>query len=137
MSKFTPNARGLSLRELYVDAKDIDSSDGNVYLQMLVERGRQKLAQHDIAESFEAEVEPLTTFQYKRDYNLGDIVSVTNEYGVTAKPRIVEIIESWDDTGYTMIPTFDSLEIAGKLILKDSSGKILKDSTGAILTVKE
>lgn len=106
---------GLGLREFYVDARDVSSNNDEIsyydYMNMLIARGREKLAEHDVTESFEAEIEPQMTYQYKVDYNLGDIVTVVNEYGVTAKPRIVEIIESWDDTGYTAIPTFDSLEI--------------------------
>lgn len=140
LQKYTPTPTGLNLRELYVDARDMSSDSGSTsstdYLLMLGERGKEKLAEHDVAQSFEAEIEPQTSFVYKVDYNLGDIVTVTNEYGVTAKPRIVEIIESWDETGYTAIPTFDALEVVGKTILRDSEGFVLKDSTGAIITVK-
>lgn len=131
---------GLQLRELYVDARDISSNDGEVnayeYGNMLSARGNEKLAEHSVTESFEAEIEPQMTYQYKVDYNLGDIVTVTNEYGITANPRIVEIIESWDENGYTVIPTFDNLEVAAKIVLRDSEGFVLRDSTGAILTVK-
>lgn len=107
---------GLKRRELYVDARDISSNNGEIpwleYLDMLTERGKQKLfIEHDITQSFEAEIEPNITYRYKEDYNLGDIVTVTNEYGVTAKPRIVEIIESWDETGYKVVPTFEELEV--------------------------
>lgn len=106
---------GFALREMYVDARDLSTNNGEIsnqnYSQMLLERGYEQLAEHDVVQSFEAEIEPQTSFVYKTDYNLGDIVTVTNEYGVTAKPRIVEIIESWDDTGYSAIPTFEALEV--------------------------
>lgn len=106
---------GLALRELFVDARDLSSNNGEIsvsdYDKMMSARGHEKLAEHEVTQSFEAEIEPQMTFEYKTDYNLGDVVTVTNEYGVTAKPRIVEIIESWDDTGYTVVPTFDALEV--------------------------
>lgn len=107
---------GINLREVYVDARDISSNDGDIsteeYDKMLRQRGMKKLSDEYMAvETFEAEIDPQASFQYKKDYNLGDVVTVTNEYGVTAKPRIIEIIESWDDTGYTVIPTFDALEV--------------------------
>lgn len=141
ISGVIPTPTGFALRELYVDARDMSPDGGAIssgdYILMLAERGREKLAQHAVTQSFEAEIEPQTSFRYKIDYNLGDIVTVTNEYGVTAKPRIVEIIESWDDTGYKAVPTFDALEVSDKIVLKDSEGYTLKDSTGAILTVKE
>lgn len=104
---------GLALRELYVDAKDVSSNNGEIsdyeYTGMLKSRGKEKLAEHAVKQSFEAEIEPQTTYKYKTDWNLGDIVTVQNEYGITAKPRIIEVIESWDTTGYSVIPTFDDL----------------------------
>ena len=71
----------------------------------------KKLDEYSITKVFEAEIEPRTTFKYKDDYDLGDIVEVTTEYGVTAHPRIVEIIESWNETGYSVIPTLEELEV--------------------------
>lgn len=108
---------GLAHREVYIDARDISSNNGEIstseYAQMLTERGLQKLEEeHSVTKSFEAEIEPNMTYHYKEDWNLGDIVTVTNEYGATSNPRIIEIIESWDDTGYTVVPTFDSLEVS-------------------------
>lgn len=110
-----PLATGLALRMIYVDARDISSNNGEIigndYYLLLRERGMEKLAEHEVTETFEAEINPERPFAYKRDWNLGDIVSVTNEYGITAKPRIVEIIECWDENGYTAIPKFDALEV--------------------------
>jgi hypothetical protein len=107
---------GLAHREVYVDARDISSNNGEVssvdYAKMLEERGLQKLeVEHSVTKSFEAEIEPNMTYEYGKDYNLGDIITVTNEYGIISKPRIVEIIESWDENGYTVVPTFEELEV--------------------------
>lgn len=110
-----PQASGLETRIIYVDARDISSNNGEIigndYYALLRERAFEKLAEHEVTETFEAEVNPERPFAYKRDWNLGDIVTVTNEYGITAKPRIVEIIECWDENGYTAIPKFDALEV--------------------------
>ena len=132
---------GLDLREVYVDARDVSSNEGEIsepdYSAMLATRGREKLAEFEISKTFDAEIEPDVSFKYKTDYDLGDFVTVTNEYGVTSKPRIVEIVECWDDTGYTAIPTFDALVIIDNMIiLKDCDGYVLKDNSGAILTVR-
>lgn len=136
-----PQVLGVGSRQIYADARDISRNDGSVsqidYLPMLQERGWEKLAEHEVTETFEAEINPERPFAYKRDWNLGDIVTVTNEYGITAKPRIVEIIECWDENGYTAIPTFDALEPVSKIVLRDSEGYVLRDSTGAKLAVKE
>lgn len=135
--------RGLELRELFVDARDISSNDGEIsyddYNEMLYQRGKEKLTEKKIQESFDSEVEPRLTYVYKRDYNLGDIVTVNNGYGVSKKSMISEIVESWDDSGYRVIPKFDSIEDTTKvrrIILRDSESYVLKDSAGNILTVK-
>ena len=105
---------GLERRELFVDARDISSNGGEIseedYSNMLFTRGFEKLAECQIVKAFSGEVEPMTTYQYKKDYNLGDIVTVDNGYGVTANPRIIEIIECWDSTGYKVVPTFEKWE---------------------------
>ena len=144
-STFANRPSGLDLRELYVDARDVTSNDGeiaqNEYINMLSERGDQKLYEHEITQTFEAEVEPDSTYRYKTDYNLGDVVTVINEYGVTARPRILEIIESWDDTGYKVVPTFEELEVTGEFVqyalLMDNTKAYIRDKTGAYICVKE
>lgn len=110
------SATGLDRREVYVDARDISSNNGEIgddeYMALLATRGEQKLLdEHSATHGFEGEVEPVSTYVYKRDYDLGNIVTVSNGYGVTAKPRIIEIIECWDDTGYRVIPTFETWEV--------------------------
>lgn len=110
------SAIGLDRREVYVDARDISSNDGEIgddeYMALLATRGEQKLLdEHSATHGFEGEVEPESTYVYKRDYDLGNIVTVSNGYGATAKPRIIEIIENWDDTGYKVIPTFEAWEV--------------------------
>ena len=106
---------GIDRRELFVDARDISSNGGEIsesdYYDMLATRGAEKLAERQIVKAFSGNIEPQTTYQYKKDYNLGDIVSVDNGYGVTAAPRIIEIIECWDDTGYKVVPTFEKWEV--------------------------
>ena len=112
---FSPPPTKMARRELYVDARDISRNNGEVttetYIPMLIERAREKMAEHTVLKSFEAEIAPDVCFHYKTDYDLGDIVTVSNLYGLTATPRIVEMVESWDETGYTAIPTFDALEV--------------------------
>lgn len=133
---------GLDRFELYVDARDISSNDGTIsitdYNKLLKERGYEKLKEHSVTRAFSGEVEPSTTYKYKVDYNLGDIITVQTSYGIGAHPRIVEIIENWDESGYKVVPTFEEMEVDSELtgvLLKDSNGYILKDSAGAFIRV--
>lgn len=81
-----------------------------LYSVFLLNRGYEKLAEYGATKNFEGTVEPNTTFEYKKDYFIGDIVNVTNEYGVTINARIVEVIEVCDENGYSVEPTFKYME---------------------------
>ena len=102
---------GLDLHELYVDAKDLTTNDGEIgtreYGELLYTRGIEKLNESKETIAFEGEVNSNLSYQYKKDYNLGDIVQITNEYGITTKARITEIIESESDSGTELVPTFE------------------------------
>ena len=56
---------------------------------------------------FEGEVDSASTiFKYGRDFFIGDIVQIRNEFGMEAQARIKEFIRSCDSTGYKEYPTF-------------------------------
>lgn len=105
---------GLARFELFVDARDLSSNSGELtaseYRALLEQRGRDKLAELGITEKVNSEVAASQTFQLGRDYFIGDIVEIINEYGIAMTPRVTEVIECQDDTGYTCIPTFSTEE---------------------------
>lgn len=82
-----------------------------IYGLYLYNRGYEKLSEYGNTTTFEGSVEPNTTFVYGKDYFLGDIVTVQNEYGITASARITEIIKVYDDNGYSIEPKFEYIEI--------------------------
>ena len=106
-------ATGLDRYEMYVDARDISTNNGEIddatYISMLAAKGDESLAENVITTSFAGEVEPSVNYTYKVDYHLGDKVQIKNEYGITASPRIIEMIECEDDTGYSVTPTFEEV----------------------------
>ena len=78
-----------------------------VYSVYLLTRGYEKLAEYGAITSFEGTVEPNTTFVYNKDYFLGDLVTIQNEYGISVQGRITEVIEVNDDNGYSVEPKFE------------------------------
>lgn len=104
---------GLDRREVFVDARDLSTDDTthDKYEQQLKQRGKEKLTDYIATETFSGDVAPSISYEYKKDYDLGNVVNIENEYGITAKSRIVEIIESWDDNGYSVIPTLQEWEV--------------------------
>lgn len=112
-------SKGLLRREMYVDARDLQSEvsneDGTTskineddYRNMLNDRGTEKLAEHTKSESFEAKMRVMGNIQYKYgiDYDKGDKVIVHDEeLGVQVIGKITEVSENYDDE-YELVITF-------------------------------
>ena len=110
------DASGLKRYEYFVDARDLSTNNGEIsedtYYVQLTERGIENLSTLGIQELFSGSIAPDVNYEYKLDYNLGDVVQIENEFGISAAPRIIEIIECEDYNGYSLTPTFDSQEVA-------------------------
>lgn len=112
-------SKGFLRRELYVDARDLQSQvsneDGTTtdvnsddYRDMLNDRGTEKLAEHVTTESFEAKMRVVGDVQYVYgvDYKKGDKVLVQDtDLNVQVVATISEISENYDDE-YELIITF-------------------------------
>lgn len=118
---FSSNDTGLNRREYFTDARDLQkvyTDDKGVehvrsnaeYESLLKERGKTHLSEYSIITTFEGEVEPRNSFIYKKDYYLGDIVQIENEYGFKGIARITEVVTSQDEEGYSIYPTFEMLD---------------------------
>lgn len=107
-------ASGLNRRELFVDARDMSTNDGEIsaddYAAQLTARGAEKLAETQVVEAFGGENDTTNTFALDVDYTVGDITTVENEYGIRADSRILSVTEVWDETGYSTTNTFEGLE---------------------------
>lgn len=86
-----------------------------VYLPYLFSRGHDNLAEFGAVTSFEGTIEPNTTFKYKSDYDLGDIVTVQSEYNISVAARIAEVVEVYDENGYTVEPKFEYISKEGSV----------------------
>lgn len=59
--------------------------------------------------TFDGEVAPMFQYILGRDYNLGDVVQIVNEYGFQAVTRVVGILYSQEvGNGYMVRPQFES-----------------------------
>lgn len=109
----TGNVSGLSRRELYTEATDINQKreddttlTDEEYKNLLIQRGNEALLEHKISVTFDGEFDTTQMYTYNKDFFMGDIVQVANEYGIESKARIIEFIQSQDANGYSMYPTF-------------------------------
>lgn len=106
-------AAGLDRYETYIDGGSV-SSNGEIitldtYLKMLKDYGQEQLNQTYAVEKTEGTVIPNGMYELNRDYFLGDMVQIKNEF-IEASTRIIEIIYSEDENGWALTPTFSSWE---------------------------
>lgn len=109
------DSSGLERYEAYIDGSSV-SSNGTIiteeqYYKMLQDYAKDELNTTSFTEAFEGNVVPDGNYTLNQDYFLGDIVQVINEYGISATPRIIEIIESEDENGTSTVPTFSTWEV--------------------------
>lgn len=108
-------ASGLGRYEVWIDARNASTNNGEItdqeYMAMLEEDGIEQLSEMVQTTAFSGNIEGSTTYVINQDYFLGDIVQVENDYGIQAKTRIIEIIDSEDENGNQIIPTFSEMEV--------------------------
>lgn len=110
--------KGLKRKELYVDARDLQSdvSDDSgshtltddQYKAILIQRGNERLAEHQKTETFEAQIRQFGDIQYEFgvDYQKGDKVTVIDrQLGLSVSARITNVEEDFDDE-YALVLTF-------------------------------
>jgi len=106
---------GEERHELYVDARDLQSKDENQtpiadvdYRKILIQRGREKLAEWPVIENIDSEVSPHNkSLVYQKDYDLGDICTIQyTALGITAEKRITECVETWEENALSISTVF-------------------------------
>ena len=105
----TDEPSGLSRRETFTDAygvsKDEETTEDD-YNKQLKQKGLEELADLKVTKAFEGEIDSSRQYVYGRDFGIGDVVQVTNNYGQSGKSRVSEVVMSEDDTGFIITPTF-------------------------------
>lgn len=105
---------GLLRREVFVDARDIrkESLNPTKYKAKLASKGKDSLAEiNKDRESFDGKCDTtLGLYVYGRDFFMGDIVQMANEYGMEASSRITEFTWSYSTSGFETYPTFEPVE---------------------------
>lgn len=109
---------GFKRRVMHVDGNFIDSSfsqaptgaDYNAVVAAMTTFGNMMLAaQTNTALSNVSAARNKSHYQYRRDYDVGDIVMVAGEYDETRRMRVTEFVEIEDKTGESSYPTLASM----------------------------
>ena len=106
---------GWARKEIYVDASSKTTNAENMtalaYNNILLQAGNDELGKRKEIRGMEAEAIDGVMYNFGSDYNLGDLVNVSDRYGHNIVTRTAEVIESYDDTGYVLVPSFAVDEI--------------------------
>ena len=103
---------GLSLREVWVDARNTSSNtedeelSNEEYEKILRQQAKEELEQHKVTVEFSGEILDTGLYEFGKDYGLGDTVSIVNEFGISGTAIVTEITEVEDETGYKLTPIF-------------------------------
>lgn len=95
-------AAGINRFEMFVESSETDTD-------ILTAAGRDALQKYKSVKTLDGELS--NYHAYGINYDLGDIVQIENASGVSATSRVIEIIQSIDDSGIYTIPTFSEWEV--------------------------
>jgi hypothetical protein len=104
-------------RVMLVNASDIDESliyvpTGTELADIIAAmeaRGIEALANQRILDISNVDISKTTSYTYRTDYDIGDIVSISGNYGIIEKRRVIEFVEIEDENGETGYPTLSVL----------------------------
>lgn len=128
--------KGWNRRELWVDARDVQSEQDNVtltdaeYEELMKQRADEKAKDNDLSEEYTATVTDITKqYTYKKDYNIGDFVTIEDEeLGMEFDAQITNVIVTRQDDREII-----DLEFTYGLRIKD----VIERSETAIKKVEE
>lgn len=97
--------KGWNRKELWVDARDIQSEQDNKkltdaeYEELMKQRADEKAKDNDLSEEYTSTVTDITKqYTYKKDYNIGDFVTIADEeLGMEFDAQITNVIVTRQD----------------------------------------
>ncbi|BDR75752.1 siphovirus ReqiPepy6 Gp37-like family protein [Clostridium tetani] len=101
---------GLARYELYVDARDLQDKKwindietdipDSEYYKMLLQRGKEKLSECKEIQTFDSKINVDGNNVYKKDFDIGDIVTIVDKkWGISLNVRVTEIEEVYEESG--------------------------------------
>lgn len=114
------DAEGMERNELWVDARDLSSDEGDIsgakYTKLLRDRGLEKLAECESIKRYDGfNVDGNDgNYKYQAEWDIGDVVKIYDAYGHDLKTRVTSVAVTWDDTGEYIDPGFDEAVTIGE-----------------------
>lgn len=99
------NTSGLNRYEVFVDASSLEETTN--YQKQLEQHGQEQLKIMTAQETFDGDIKNTNLYKYKEHFNLGDIVTVRNNLGISKNSRIRNVTESYDINGEDVTLSFE------------------------------
>lgn len=102
---------GLDCCETAIKGEDQGDYGLTQWAGMLYLQGCAEVAElSSVSSAFSGEVTTDIQYQYRKDWDLGDIVRIENEFGISGTARILSVSEKWDISGTCVVPTLSDWE---------------------------
>lgn len=108
----TGSGTGILRREFYTDSS-ITKEDGmsvNAFYSKIDQEASNVLDDYKVKKTFSGKYETSSMFTYEKDFFLGDVCQVANEYGMESTSRVTEYMWSISSSGIEHYPTFTPIE---------------------------
>jgi hypothetical protein len=121
-----------AMQQQYNDALGMFSDQLDV---MSSSPGIDELAAYGEVITLQGEVDVYGDYKYRVHWNLGDLVTVENKYGVRSKARVLAVTENYDDTGirYTVDFEFKDVLVENVYLLTEAGDYILTENGDSIV----
>lgn len=104
------SASGLDRREVFLDCSSAEDA------VELVDLGEQALSEHGTIQTYDGRVLDTHSFQYEKDWDLGDRVTVQNrQWGLIMHSRIIEVTEIYEPASKIEVKFGDEIPTITKL----------------------
>jgi hypothetical protein len=105
---------GLDRKETYIEPNINRNVPGGEmsdmeYQNALIGKGEEELGKRKYLVAFDGEVDT-SMYNYKDDFDMGDILQIADDYGHETKSRVVEMVFSEDADGEKLYPVFETVE---------------------------
>ena len=105
------------IRYMIVDASDLDRSltelptetEITELVNKLITRGFESLSTQKSINISSINVSKSTQYNYREHYDIGDIVSISGNYGIIEQRRVIEYVEIEDENGEVGYPTLSAI----------------------------
>lgn len=150
--KLDTKPAGLNRYELYVkgDSPTLKDNTSEVNVSALLKnnetKGRTELEKYKSKIEISAEVSANITYKYSKDYFLGDLVTIQNEYGIRYDARVTSVTTTLTTSKDQTIPSFTIENYTGKeeddtekdtedIRRVDENGNYRQTESGSIRTI--